>query len=125
MLLVSTMPVHLLPFAASMTSLRVAALAGPDPIGDLSMSAGKQLTTSCSRAVSAVLVHEERRGGPTTTYLREHRRAPGRGAPSSAVGGAPGGSSGCDERRAPGGRAQTTRPWRALGCGSVLRNGLP
>jgi hypothetical protein len=111
MLLLSTMPVRLLPFAASATSLRVAALADPDPIGDLSMAAGKQPTTSYSRAVSAVLIHEERRGGSRTTYLRERRRAPGRGAPSSAVGGVPGGSSGSDERRAPGGRAQTTRPW--------------
>ena len=47
MLLVSTMPVRLLPSAASATSLRVSALAGPDPIGmdlgDFSMAAGKDL----------------------------------------------------------------------------------
>jgi hypothetical protein len=55
MLLMSMMPVHLLPsiclvsFAAFATSLRVSALAGPDPIGvdlgDFSMDAGKQPTT--------------------------------------------------------------------------------
>jgi hypothetical protein len=91
MLLVSTMPVRLLPlislvpFTASATSLRVSALAGPDPIGDLSMAKRKQPTTSCSRVVIAVLVHEdqapgtarlakERTGGPST---RAEDQAPG------------------------------------------------
>jgi hypothetical protein len=55
MLLVSMMPMRLLPsislvpFAASATSLCVPALAGPDPIGvdlgDFFMAAGKQRTT--------------------------------------------------------------------------------
>jgi hypothetical protein len=53
MLLVSTMPVRLLPSATYATSLRVSALAGPDPIGmdlgDFSMATGKEPTTSCSR----------------------------------------------------------------------------
>jgi hypothetical protein len=47
------MHVRLIPSAASATSLRVSALAGPDPIridlGDLSMAAAKDPTTSCSR----------------------------------------------------------------------------
>jgi hypothetical protein len=47
------MPVRLLPSAASATSLRVSALAGPDPIlmdlGEFSMAAGKEPTTTCSR----------------------------------------------------------------------------
>jgi hypothetical protein len=45
--------VRLLPSAASATSLRVSALAGPDPIlmdlGEFSMAAGKEPTTTCSR----------------------------------------------------------------------------
>jgi hypothetical protein len=47
------MLVRLLPSATSATSLRVSALAGPDPIGmdlgDFSMAAGKEPTTTYSR----------------------------------------------------------------------------
>jgi hypothetical protein len=149
MLLVSTMPVRLLPlislvpFTASATSLRVSALAGPDPIGDLSMAKRKQPTTSCSRVVIAVLVHEdqapgtarlakERTGGPSTRYRapgprtkhqgrgeegRAEDHVPEEGAPSSsehqgeARRGAPGGSSGSDERS--GARSDERRRERA------------
>jgi hypothetical protein len=61
------MHVRLIPSAASATSLRVSALAGPDPIwadlGDLSMAAAKDPTTSCSRGarrkVSTSPIHEQ------------------------------------------------------------------
>jgi hypothetical protein len=79
----STMPVRLLPsislvpFAASATSLRVSALTGPDPIGmdlgDFSMAAGKQPTTSCSRLTATALTYDG-------------SRAPGRGAPGKRTG---------------------------------------
>ena len=66
MLLVSTMPVRLLPSAASATSLRVSALAGPDPIGidlgDFSMAAGKEPTTSCSRFTATRPTTREEKG---------------------------------------------------------------
>jgi hypothetical protein len=66
MLLMSTMPVRLLPSAASATSLRVSALAGPDPIGmdlgDFSMAVGKEPTTSCSRFTATRPTTREEKG---------------------------------------------------------------
>jgi hypothetical protein len=68
MLLVSTMPVRLLPSAASATSLRMSALAGPDPIGmdlgDFSMAAGKEPTGSVSHKsleglIIAIALHNQ------------------------------------------------------------------
>jgi hypothetical protein len=91
MLLVSTMPVRLLPSAASATSLRVSALAGPDPIGmdlgDFSMAAGKEPTTSCSRFTAT---------RPTT---RERSASEEKGALARIPWSAWRESAGADERR--------------------------
>jgi hypothetical protein len=110
--------ISLVPFAASATSLRVPALAGPDPIGvdlgDFSIVVGKQPTTSCSRLMATTLTYDggrapgrgapgKRTGAPerierSRGYLgREGRqgRAPGRGAPSDKMS-----SSARRERRA-------------------------
>jgi hypothetical protein len=98
MLLVSMMPVHLLPSAASATSLRVSALAGPYPIGmdlgDFSMTAGKEPTTSCSRFTATRPTTRERSAREEKgaleripcSALREsagQRRPSGRGMPGA------------------------------------------
>jgi hypothetical protein len=83
------MPVRLLPSAASATSLRVSALAGPDPtgmdLGDFSMAAGKEPTATCSRlTATGPSTTRERsksdRGATEETWALE--RIPWRGAPS-------------------------------------------
>ena len=78
MLLMSTMPVRLLPSAASATSLRVSALAGPDPIlmdlGEFSMAAGKEPTTTCSRLTATGKSTSEM--GTSERALYGYRNAP-------------------------------------------------
>jgi hypothetical protein len=105
MLLVSTMPVRLLPSAASATSLRVSALAGPDSIGmdlgDFSMAVGEEPTTSCSRFTAT---------RPTT---RERSAREEKGALERIAG-----QTSADERGDEllhGRRRAPARAWRALG----------
>jgi hypothetical protein len=108
MLLVSTMPVRLLPsislvpFAASVTSLRVPALAGHDSIGvdlgDFSMAAGKQPTTG-------VVGNGKRTGAPerierSRGYLgREGDRAEDQGEERRRIRPQRSSSAGREERR--------------------------
>jgi hypothetical protein len=116
MLLMSTMPVRLLPSAASASSLRVSVLAGPDPIGmdlgDFSMATGKEPTTSCSRFTATRPSTRERsareeKGALERIPWSAWRESAGQRRPSGRAAG-PLEHQG-QRRRAPGGRSSGGR----------------